>query len=278
MKKVTFALMALLALSACGKKVDNQAADAQAACEHEFVTDKYGVVQRIDPSEKNVYLVFTAHFSENDNGAFENFDGIIPVLDTLQAKGVKGSFFPTGACFREPKYHDAILRIINEGHYLSHHSSKHLLMCPEDSNRDSINLVTEDSIRADMEEIAATLKEFGLEREDYPWMIPPYEVYNQFSADILRDCGYKLVNPTQSTLLTGNDWAPKSSPAYKTGEEIMNALWEVEKAETFNGAVILIHAMMYPNRDDNDRTFRHLGEMIDHLRELGYDFRTFKDL
>lgn len=265
--------MAILALSACGKK---NVAPAQQ--EHEFVTDKYGVVQRIDPAEKNVYLVFTAHFSENDNGAFENFDGIIPILDTLQAKGVKGSFFPTGACFRQPKYHDAILRIIDEGHYLSHHSSKHLLMCPEDSNRDSINLVTADSIREDMEEMAATMKEFGLEREDYPWMIPPYEVYNQFSADALRECGYKLVNPTQATLITGNDWCAETSPAFWSGEKIMNTLWEIEANETLNGAVILIHAMVYPNRQDKDRTFMHLGEMIDHLRELGYDFRTFNDL
>lgn len=276
MKKIFFwsvTVLACMSLVACGNKKT-----AETAAEHEFVTDQYGVVQRIDPAEKHVYLVFTAHFSENDNGAFENFDGIIPVLNTLQEKDVKGSFFPTGACFREPKYHDAIMRIMADGHYLSHHSNKHLLMCPEDGSRDTVNLCTEDSIREDMTEIAEVLKAFGLEREDYPWMIPPYEVYNQFSADILRDCGYKLVNPTQATLITGNDWCAETSPAFHSGDELLEKLWEIERNETLNGAVILVHAMVYPGRQDKDRMFCRLPEIIDHLRELGYDFRTFNDL
>lgn len=33
-----------------------------------FVKDDVGIVRRVNPDEKNVYLVFTAHFSENDNG------------------------------------------------------------------------------------------------------------------------------------------------------------------------------------------------------------------
>lgn len=61
--------------------------------QHEFVYDQYGVVQRIDTAEKNVYLVFTAHFSTDDNGLFENMDGLESVLNTLQEKGIKGSFF-----------------------------------------------------------------------------------------------------------------------------------------------------------------------------------------
>ncbi len=270
MKQILFGLVALVMMSACASKPQPK--------EHEFVTDRYGVVQRIDPSEKNVYLVFTAHFSENDNGYFENFDGIIPVLNTLQEKGVKGSFFPTGACFREPKYHDAIMRIIADGHYLSHHSNKHLLLCPEDNTRDSVNLCTEDSIREDMDEMAEVMKSFGLERDDYPWMIPPYECYNQFSADILRDCGYKLLNPTQEILFTSNDWAGFGSRSYYTGDSLMNKLWEYEQAQTLNGCILLVHAMVYPNRNDEDRLYTRLGEIIDHLRELGYDFKCVNEL
>lgn len=246
--------------------------------EHEFVYDKYGVVQRIDTTEKNVFLVFTAHFSTNDNGLFENMDGLESVLNTLQAKGVKGSFFPTGACYREAKYTNLIHRIKDEGHYLSHHSSKHLLLCPEDENRDAVNLCTEDSIREDMAEMEALMHEFGLEKSDYPWMIPPYEVYNQFSADVLRSCGYKLLNPTQETLITGLDWCWEGYPAYATGDELLNKLWEVERTNNLNGAIILIHAMHYPNRQDADRLYTRLGEIIDHLAELGYGFKSIKDL
>lgn len=66
--------------------------------------DKNGVVSRVNVNEKKVYLVFTAHYSSDDKGHFENFDGVVPVLNTLKAKGVKGSFFPTGECFRQPRY------------------------------------------------------------------------------------------------------------------------------------------------------------------------------
>ena len=83
------AVVAALSLVAgCGKQAAPKALV--------FVKDDVGIVRRVNPDEKNVYLVFTAHYSENDSGYFENFDGIVPVLNTLKEKGVKGSFFPTG--------------------------------------------------------------------------------------------------------------------------------------------------------------------------------------
>ena len=81
-------------LAACNKPVQTH--------EPVFVYDDSGIVRRVNPEEKNVYLVFTAHYSENDQGYFENFDGLVPVLNTLKEKGVKGSFFPTGVCFAQP--------------------------------------------------------------------------------------------------------------------------------------------------------------------------------
>ena len=100
---VAAVVAALSLLPGCGK----QAAQV-------LVKDENGIVRRVNPAEKNVYLVFTAHYSENDNGYFENFDGIVPVLNTLKEKGVKGSFFPTGVCFAQPQYEEPIRRIIDE--------------------------------------------------------------------------------------------------------------------------------------------------------------------
>ena len=73
--------LALALLTGCDKK----AATAQKPV---FVKDDVGIVRRVNPDEKNVYLVFTAHYSENDNGCFENFDGVVSVLNTLKEKGV----------------------------------------------------------------------------------------------------------------------------------------------------------------------------------------------
>lgn len=259
-------------LCGCNHAKPTQEEQTETTEEHQMVYDKYGVIQRIDTAKKHVYLVFTAHYSTNDNGYFENFDGVEPVLNTLKEKGVKGSFFPTGNCFREPKYEASIRRIIDEGHYLSAHSNHHLLMCPEDETRDSVNLVTADSIREDIAGMELELEKFGLTKDQFNWMIPPYEVYNQFSADALRSLGYTLLNPTQETLFTGMDWMPQGTPSYWTGDQILNKLWEYEQAEGLNGAIILIHAMVYPNRPEEDRLYTRLPEIIDHLRKLGYEF------
>lgn len=240
-----------------------------------FVTDSYGVVEKINPDCKEVYLVFTGHYSHADSGRFENFDGVVPVLNTLKEKGVKGSFFPTGVCFDVEKYQEPVKRIIGEGHYLSSHSYAHLLLC--DENDRNISLVSEDSLRADFAIMENRLEKFGLTKEQYCWLIPPYEVYDQKSVDIMKDMGYRLVNPT-SGFLTGMDWTSPGADNYHSTEMILENLWNYEKENTFNGVILLIHAMNYPDRTDADRPYNHLGDIIDTLKAKGYTFKTMFDV
>ena len=259
-----FVLAALMVVASCSKKK-----------ELVLESDQYGVAQKINPDEKSVYLVFTGHYSTDDDGYFENFDGAAPVVEILAEHGVKGSFFPTGNCFRVEKYQQTLKDIIEQGHYLSAHSDKHLLLCSyEDRN---VNLVTEDSLARDIQGMEAELEKLGLKKEQYLWMIPPYEYYNQFSADALRKLGYKLVNPTEG-LVTGLDWMGPEDPSYHSAQQLLDNIWNYEKEHTLNGAVILVHAMNYPNRTDDDRLYTHLGVIIEKLKEKGYGFKTFKDV
>lgn len=240
-----------------------------------MVEDRYGVVRRVNSNEKKVYLVFTAHFSTKDGGTFENFDGIVPILNTLKAKGVKGSFFPTGECFRQKKYRAPIKRIIREGHYLSAHSDKHLQLCSESDRR--ISLVTADSLIKDIQGMEAELSKFGLEKKEYSWIIPPYESCNDFSAYLLKGLGYRLVCPTEG-LQTSADWIPEGAPNFVSAETMVQNIWDFDDKFGLDGAVILIHAMNYPGRSEKDRVYSHLGEIIDGLRDRGYSFGTFKDV
>ena len=263
-----FLLSALLLVTAgCNRRPSDPLQGAQ--------TDEYGVITRMNPDEKTVYLVFTAHYSRNDEGAFENFDGIVPVLDVLKEKGVKSSFFPTGECFRVDRYKEPLKRIIREGHYLSAHSNKHLLLCSEEDR--SVNLVTADSLKNDIAGMEAELTGLGLKKEEFSWMIPPYEYYNEFSAGILRELGYKLVNPTPG-ILTGEDWAPEGAPNFIDGDTIIDSIWELDRKESLNGVILLVHAMRYPDRKDADRTYTRLGEIIDGLKARGYSFGSFKEI
>lgn len=237
-----------------------------------FVTDEFGVVEKINPHEKEVYLVFTGHYSHSDSGYFENFDGVVPVLDMMEERGVKGSFFPTGVCFDVDRYQEPVKRIIENGHYLSSHSYAHLLLC---SGGES--LVSEDSLRADFAIMEERLEGYGLTKEQYCWLIPPYETYDQKSVDVMKDMGYKLVNPT-SGFYTGMDWTSPGADNYHSTEMILDHLWKYEEENTLNGVVLLIHAMNYPDRTDADRPYTYLGEIIDKLKEKGYTFKTMFDV
>ena len=237
-----------------------------------FVKDDSGIVRLVNPDEKNVYLVFTAHYSENDNGYFENFDGIVPVLNTLKEKGVKGSFFPTGVCFVQLQYKEPIRRIIDEGHYLSSHSYAHLVLCDGEKT-----LVSRDSLEKDFALMEAQLGRFGLEKKQYYWMIPPYESCNAESRENMEALGYKLLNPSKGPIFD-LDWTTPDMRAYKTIDQMLERLWEIEETEGLNGIILLIHAMNYPEKQDYERPYNHLGEIIDTLKARGYGFRTFKDV
>ena len=240
-----------------------------------LITDEYGVVNKINPDEKSVYLVYTGHFSINDDGYFENFDGADDVLATMADHGIKGSFFPTGNCFRVERYQKVIQDIIDQGHYLSGHSDSHLLLCSYHDRSQS--LVSFDSLSTDIAAMERELERFGLTKKEFQWLIPPYEYYNQFSVDALRTLGYKLANPTPG-LVTSMDWMGPNHPQYCSAEQLVNNIWNFEKKHTLNGVILLIHAMDYPDRTDDDRPYQHLGEIILRLKSLGYNFKTFKDV
>ena len=261
---VALMLCVSLFLASCGKQ--------GGAVGPVFITDDSGIVRRVNPDEKNVYLVFTAHYSENDNGYFENFDGVVPVLNTLKEKGVKGSFFPTGVCFVQPQYQEPIRRIVDEGHYLSAHSYAHLVLCEKDET-----LVSADSLAKDFALMEAQLERFGLEKKQYYWMIPPYETCNEESRKNIEALGYRLLNPSEGPIFD-LDWTTPDMPSYKTIDQMLDRLWEMEETEGLNGIILLIHAMNYPEKQDYERPYNHLGEIIDTLKDRGYGFKTFKDV
>ena len=259
------ALAMLFLLAACGRQ-------AGKSSDLVLVKDDNGIVRRVNPDEKNVYLVFTAHYSENDNGYFENFDGVVPVLNTLKEKGVNGSFFPTGVCFVQPRYQEAIQRIVDEGHYLSSHSYAHLVLC-----ENGRTLVSRDSLAKDFALMEAQLERFGLTKDQYCWMIPPYESCNAESRENMEALGYKLLNPSEGPVFD-LDWTTPDMAAYTTIDQMLERLWEIEESEGLNGIILLIHVMNYPEKQDYERPYNHLGEIIDTLKARGYGFKTFKDV
>ena len=230
--------------------------------------DSCGVVRRMDGGKKAVYVVVTGHYSIDDDGYTENFDGVEAVLGTLRRKGVKASFFPTAVTLAQPRYEASVRRIIDEGHYLSAHSYAHLLLC-DTAGR---TLVTRDSVIADLRQQEHQLERYGLSKHQFLWMIPPYETCNRETAGFYTAEGYRLLSPTDG-IFTGQDWTRPGTKGYWSAQRIIDQLWDYERKHTLDGAILLIHAMDYPWREAKDRPYNYLGEIIDLLKSKGYTFK-----
>jgi peptidoglycan/xylan/chitin deacetylase (PgdA/CDA1 family) len=57
---------------------------------------------------------------------------------------------------------------------------------------------------------------------------------------------------------------------YRSSEDLINRLFEFEKREGLNGAVILIHPGVEESR--TDRLYDKLDSIIKRLKRLGYSF------
>ena len=226
--------------------------------EPKVVKDAWGAAVRVNPDKKTIYLIFSAD---------SMFQGGDKILKTLKNNKIKGSFFLTGNFLRLTEQKSMIERIIKEGHYTGAHSDKHILYAPWDKRDKS--LVTTDSLANDIKRNYAELAKFGIEPKDAPWYLPPYEWYNKESVNVAAWLGFKTINFTPGTA-TPADYTTPDMKNYRSSEDLINRLFEFEKREGLNGAVILIHPGVEESR--TDRLYDKLDSIIKRLKRLGYSF------
>ena len=228
------------------------------------VKDAYGAVIRIAPETRNIYLVFTADV---------NFNGGEAIVKELKKNKIKGSFFFTGNGLRAEANKEIIRKIIEEGHYVGGHSDSHMLIANW-GNRDSL-IVTYEQITEDLKKNAEALAEYGISPEDSRWFLPPYEYYNKESVFLTNSMGYRMVNYTPG-IATPADYTTPDMPNYKDSQTLINALYNFEKVEGLNGAIVLIHPGIDESR--TDRLYNRLGEIIKYFKSRGYKFASLKDV
>lgn len=228
--------------------------------EGSFLKDRFGAIVRVRPGEKVVYLCFTAD---------ENFNGAETILKTLQKQKIKGNFFLTGNCMRYAPNQDVIRRIVAEGHYVGGHSDGHVLYCDWGAGRP--NLMSADSIVADLRANYAELAKFGVPRSSARWFLPPYEHYNDFSVDVLTAMGVRVVNYTPG-IGTPADYTTPDMKSYRRAQPLIDGLWKFEQEQGLRGALLLIHPGIHPDRPESERLYNRLGEIIRYLKRKGYRF------
>jgi peptidoglycan/xylan/chitin deacetylase (PgdA/CDA1 family) len=152
-----------------------------------FTYDR-GAITRGARDVKVMALVYTGGFYA---------DGGPTILNELQARGLKASFYFTGDFLRRAEFKPIIERIRDEGHYLGAHSDKHLLYASWD-NPPRL-LVTREQFDEDLTRNLVEIERFGIPRERARFYLPPYEHYTPEIAAWTAARGMVLHNFTPGT-------------------------------------------------------------------------------
>lgn len=235
-----------------------------AAAPSKWIQDREGAVVRLNPEEKKVYLLFSAH---------EYGEGGREILTALQKSGVKASFFFTGDFYRNQRNQNLINQLIRDGHYLGAHSDRHLLYADWEK-RDSL-LVSRVQFDEDLKGNFRKMEKFGIKAQSATYFLPPYEWYNKDIVVWGKQTGIQVINFTPGTR-TNADYTTPDMLNYRSSEKIMDDLKAFESANKngLNGAMILIHLGTAPQR--TDKFYHRMGELLDFLEKKGYQPRKLE--
>lgn len=211
--------------------------------------------------EKAIYLLFSA----DEFG--EGFDHILNILDDRK---IKGSFFLTGNFLRNKKFTAVTRRIIAGGHYTGPHSDGHLLYIPWE-NRDTL-LVTKEQFNTDLRNNITALQKAGLKKQIPQYFLAPYEWYNLAISRWTVEMGMTLINFTPGTG-TNADYTTPDMANYRSSEFLAERLASFEAGADMGlkGAMVLIHPGTDPAR--TDKFYLRLGDLIDFYTNKGYKFK-----
>ena len=227
----------------------------------------HGGIIRGDTTSKKIALVFTG----------DGFgDGADYIARVLKQENIHGSFFLTGNFYRNKQFKRAIKKLKQDGNYLGSHSDKHLLYCDWDK-RDSL-LITHQEFKDDLINAYKGLKQWGIEKEDAHYFLPPYEWYNDSIAMWTREMGLQLVDFTPGTRSNADYTYPEMGNKYLSSDNIMNSIlqYEIKSTNGLNGFILLVHISTDPRR--TDKFYNHLPTLIKELKARGYQFERIDEM
>lgn len=225
-----------------------------------------GAIVRGDTTKKALALVFTG-----DSYA----EGGQAIRSALNKHQVKAGFFFTGHFYRNPEFEPLISSLIRDSHYLGAHSDQHLLYC-DWTKRDSL-LVDKPTFIKDLWDNYKEMAQFGIDPEDAPLFLPPYEWYNDRISGWTADQGLHLINITYGTL-SHADYTTPEMPNYRSSQTIYKSILDYEEGSEhgLNGFLLLVHIGVGPERED--KFYLYLDRLISELHSRGYEFKRVDQL
>lgn len=201
-------------------------------------------------SEKRVFLTF-------DDGPSKSVTPLI--LDLLKQENIKATFFVLGN--RVEQNPEIINRIFEEGHYIANHGYSHVY---------SSIYTSIDSILDEYNKTEQCIKN-ALNNPDYNSRV------FRFPGGSVGGKYHQIKNDAKEVLKQNNiaylDWNALSNDSFGsvTREDIMKNI--TETVGTKNSVVILMH-----DGSDKILTYETLLEVINYLRNQGYQFKNLYDI
>lgn len=200
--------------------------------------EKYGKYNAdfILPEGKEIALTFDEGY---ENGYTEK------ILDVLKEKKVSAVFFVTYPYVKENT--DLIKRMIDEGHVVGNHSTKHK----------SFPDLTLEEAKEDITNLHSYVKDnFNYTMKLFRF---PMGEFNEQCLCLLNDMGYKSLFWS----FAYKDWLVDEQPDPNQAIEHLNN-------KSHGGAIYLLHAVSKTNTEI-------LGEFIDNMRDKGYEFINYDE-
>lgn len=167
------------------------------------------------------------------------------ILDVLKENNVPAMFFITKHYVNTST--DLIQRMIDEGHLIGNHTSKHKSM-------PSLN---EEQLKEELMDLHTVVYEkFNYEMK---YMRPPKGEYSEYSLDITTKLGY---TPVMWSFAYA-DWDEQNQPSNQEGvKKIIDNM--------HNGEIMLLHATSKTNMEI-------LDTVIKQIKEMGYEFKSLDE-
>jgi len=204
-----------------------------------------------------VALLFTGH---------DLSEGTATVLNSLKRHQVKGNFFLTGDYLRNASFKPFVRQMLKDGHLVSGHSDKHLLISDWGS-RDEL-LVSRDSFLRDLKANVNELARLGTAAYQRQYYIPSYEWYNSQTVVWAKEIGLSSINYTPGIRTAADYTYPEMGKRYLSSAAILEDLWSYEAKSGLNGFMVLIH--MGTDERRKDKLYHHLDDIINILKKKGY--------
>lgn len=200
---------------------------------------RYGGIYRGDTSRKVCYLTFDCGYENGYTGK---------IIDTLNEKGVSGTFFVTGDYVEDEP--SMVVRMFEEGHIVGNHTVNHYNMTQQ---------TAEEFIRQ-IEGVEQMVKKAYPDAPAMLYYRPPEGAANEWTLKL----AHKMRIRTVLWSYTYKDYDPDNQLDYATA---LNNL----KGGLHPGCVYLLHAVSSTNA-------AVLGELIDWIRAQGYEILPLCDI